>query len=302
MRAPLAHLRKAPWLAVLALATACAAPIQHTQPVELPGKGVVQVAVGAGMSASSSALDLVDTALDHARSIARDQYKCEQSDRSDCLPAVSLRDEVRAIYAMGLAGGVAPWTDLQVGYGLGGGLALNGRLGGGQRLDLLWQAADGGPDRQGWQASLLVGYSHQTGEPPSVLKDVLDLLSLTDFSRHDAHLGLAAGKRLGDWGWWGVGGHYVLSRYSVDLRPELKVLGQVDGVSTVLIDRLPATDESGISHHLGGFAHVYAGWKHVWVGLELAASWYHARAMVIGNDEAFDGLQILPTLQVLTRW
>jgi hypothetical protein len=106
----------------------CSAPIHIGQPVEVPAKGEIQVALGSGVSGSSAAYDLVTAANDKAKELATKQYNCKASDKSDCLPSLQLREMVRGTYAMGLAGTVD--VNMEGGglYGLGHGLAIGGRL------------------------------------------------------------------------------------------------------------------------------------------------------------------------------
>ncbi len=139
------------------------------------------MAVGSGVSGSSAALDLVQAANDKANSLAKQQLQCKDTqNRSDCLPALQMREMVRGTYALGLAGTVD--VNLEAGglYGLGRGLAVGGRLSSaGQRVDGLWQFLDGG-EGSSWRGSLLVGYSHTSGKAPSVLQDALEFLKIPE--------------------------------------------------------------------------------------------------------------------------
>lgn len=293
--------RARPWCAAaLALVVAaCSAPIHVGQPVEVPAKGEIQVALGSGISGSSAAYDLVTTANDRAKELAKKQYACTSADRSDCLPSLQLRELVRGTYALGLAGSVD--VNMEAGglYGLGHGLAIGGRLStSGQRVDGLWQFL--GDDSHAWRGSLLLGYSHTSGKAPSVLQDVLEFLKIPEASRHSLHLGAQIGQKLGRYGWWQLGPHYLLSRHSFSMVPDVPVLDEV--TKEIVRDAVPNTDTEGWSQHIGGSAALWIGYKPVFVGLEIAAAWVTAKPTLLGAVESFSLLQVSPNLTILARF
>ena len=163
----------------LALLCACSAPIHIAQPVEVPTAGTWQVGLGLGASTSSGALDLLDQAESSGKDLAKSQWQCKDTqNRSDCLPAFRLRDGLRAAYGAGLAGLLDVNAEVSGLYGFGHGLAAGARLASsGQRVDVLWQFL-GTPGSTGWLGTALVGYSHTTGGPPSVLAKVTELLQI----------------------------------------------------------------------------------------------------------------------------
>lgn len=279
---------------------ACSAPIHVGQPVEVPAKGEIQVAVGSGVSGSSAAYDLVTAANDKAKALATKQYNCTEADKSQCLPSLQLREMLRGTYAMGLAGTVD--VNMEGGglYGLGHGLAVGGRLSSsGQRIDGLWQFLDG-QDASPWRGSLLLGYSHTSGKAPSVIQDVLEFLKIPEASRHSLHLGAQIGQKLGRFGWWQIGPHYLLSRHKFSMTPDVPILDEV--TKKIVTDYIPDTDTEGWSHHIGGSAALWLGYKPVFVGLELAAAWVKASPTLLGNVEEFSLVQISPNLTILARF
>lgn len=291
--------------ALVLLAAGCSAPIQHQQPVELPGKGKVQLGLGAGMAVSTSALDLLAAGKDKAQSVVEAQYQCDAADRSDCFPATELREVVDAVYGAGMSAPLAGVTTIGGAYGLSDRVALAAQYGGGFKAQVLVQLQDGGPARAGWQSSLAVGWSRQSTTAPGVLGELAGLVKLDDYTRHNFHISWATGKRLRAYGWAQFGAQYVLSRFAIDLRPELPLLddlGQGQSVETVILDRIPRTDESGWSHHAGAFASIWGGYKYAWIGLELAAAWYTTTVAVLGKDTTYSGVAVTPTVNLLTRF
>lgn len=285
--------------------SACSAPIQHQQPVELPHKGDIQLGLGTGMAVSTSALDLLSAGKKKAESVVEAQYQCESSDRSDCFPATELREVVDAVYAAGMSAPLAPITTIGGAYGLSDRVALAAQYGGGVKLQALFQLQDGGPARAGWQSSLAVGWSRQSTEAPGFLADLAGLVKLDEYVRHNFHVSWAMGKRLREYGWAQFGAQYVLSRFSIDLRPEIPLLDDLGGgqsVDSVIVDHIPKTDESGWSHHAGAFASIWGGYKYAWVGLELAAAWYTTTVAVLGQNTTYSGVAITPTINLLTRF
>lgn len=294
-------MRQTSWILGLLL-VGCAAPLTHNQPVEIVPRGKWQIAGSAGVSASTGVLDVLDLAKTESQQLLKQRMGCSQPDRSDCARVSSLRDVTRAVYATGIGGLVEPITELSVHYGLFDRLAIGGRLMPGlQRADIDYQLVDGGPDHQGWMALASFSYSHQsTAVPVGPVQSVLEQLGLDDTGRHNFDFALATGRRLGQYGWLTFGGRYLLGRYHIDLRPQVPVFDDV--FDDAIVERLPQTDEDSWSHHVGGFVSVLGGYKYIYAGVELSAVYYRARAMVLGRDEKFSGVAVLPSLTVLTRF
>lgn len=284
-----------------AAAAACSAPIHIGQPVEVPIKGEWQVALGSGVSASSAALDLVTAANDKAKTLVKQQLKCtDQQGRTDCLPSLQMREMVRGTYALGLAGTVDVNMEAGALYGLGNGMAVGGRLSSaGQRVDGLWQFLNPG-EGSSWRGSLLVGYSHTSGKAPSVIQDALEFLKIPEASRHSLHLGVQVGQRLGSYGWWQIGPHYLLSRHKFSMTPDIPLIDEV--TQEIVSGYVPNTDTEGWSHHIGGSAALWLGMKPVFVGLELAAAWIKANPTLLGTEEAFSLVQVSPNITILARF
>lgn len=292
-------------LLALALAAAClagcSAPIHVTQPVEVPQAGTWQVGLGLAASTSSGALDLLDQAEASGKDLVKSQWQCKDTqNRNDCLPAARLRDNLRATYGAGLAGLFDVNTELSGLYGFGHGLAAGGRVSSsGQRVDLLYQFL-GAPDGRGWLGTALLGYSHTKGAPPSVLSKVTELLQIPEGTRHSLHLGAQFGRRIGSIGWWQVGPHYLLSRHSYSLTPDIPIFDE--DANKVVEGVLPNTDTEGWSHHIGGAAALWLGYGKVFVGAELAVSNVIASASILGIDESFSLWQVSPNLTALVRF
>jgi hypothetical protein len=288
-------------LLALCLAS-CAAPLTHGQPVEIVPQGHWQISGAAGVSASTGIVDVVDLAKNQASTLAKQQLGCKAADRSDCAKLTQVRDLERAFYTAGLGGLIDPVAELSVHYGLLPWMDVGGRVSGGaQRLDLDWQLVDGGADHQGWMALASLSYSHQTASVPvAPVQTILKNLGLDDTGRHNLDFALATGKRLGDIGWLTFGARYLVGRYTIDLRPKVPVLDDV--FANAIVDAIPKTDESGLSHHVGGFAHVLLGYKHVFAGLELTGTYFFADATLLGKKEHFSGFAIQPAVTVVTRF
>lgn len=166
--------------ALLLIGTAaCSAPITYGQPAEVLGRGKFQVALGSGISASSSAVDLLHAAGVQATDLAKRAQTTDcQNDKTKCVKASQVGDIVKAAYTSGFAGLIEPVLDLSVKYGIAPGVAVGGRLTtGAKRLDLDWQAFHTGA----WAGALTLSYSYQKGEAPGV-QSILDKVQLDDFT------------------------------------------------------------------------------------------------------------------------
>lgn len=290
-----------------ALAIGCSAPITYGQPAEVLPKGKLQVALGAGMSASTSALTLLNEARTQMKSFAKVAQSSEcQNDHSKCVKASQLSGITKAVYTSGFAGLVSPIVDLSAKYGIAQDVAIGGRLTtGAYRADLDWQAFHTGA----WAGALTLSYSYQKAQVPLV-QSLLDKIQLDDFHRHYAEVVFAAGKTFGDWGWLSFGPRLGISKYHIDMKtgldmPFLDDIGigtRVTSTSQALINSLPKTDADGTAMAAGGFVNFFAGWKYVWIGAELSAAYHWATATVLGSTESFSALQLQPSLLLLTRF
>ncbi len=289
------------WLVLFALA-GCAAPLTHGQPVEIVARGKWQVGTALGVSASTGLLDVADAAQNQARSLANQQLDCTRPDRTDCARVSQVRDLTKAVYTAGLAGLVDPFAELSVHYGLLDRMAVGGRIASGsQRLDIDWQLADGGPNRSDWMALASLSYSHQSATVAiPYVQTVLEKLGLDETSRHNLDFALAGGHRISDYGWFTFGARYLVGRYRIDLRPQVPLFD--DQFDNVLVHALPQTDETGFSHHVGGFVHALLGYKHAYAGLELSATYFFAKATLLGKEERFSGVAIQPSFILLSRF
>ncbi len=287
---------------------ACAAPLTHGQTIENLPKGGLQVGLGAGGSLSSSTIELAQVAINQSETLVNQQLDCKQTDRSDCIQLSGLRSVVRTMYAGGLTGFAQPLAELSVKYGLTDRWMVGGRLGSGlQRLDLDYQLGMGGPDRSGWQAQASFSYSRQSAEVPiGKVQALLEKVGMASNNRHNFDFRLSTGRRLGEIGWLTLGGRFLMGRYQVDLRPSVPLLddlpGVDSGVSNVVVNVLPRTDEVGWSHFTGVYANLLLGWRYLYVGGELSLAYYHASSYVLGYEETWTGLAVVPSLLVLTRF
>lgn len=292
-----------PWLA--GALCACSAPIHVATPVEVPKAGEIQVGAGIGGTGSTEAINLIDAATSEAKRIVAGQWKCaDTQNRSDCLPSLKLRDPLVGAYALGVAGALDFHAELAGLYGLGGGLAVGGRLGTlGQRVEVLWQAI-GRPNAEdmasGGMLTFFAAYSHHVAEAPSILADVLSLLQFTESKRHAAHVGFQFGRRLGKWGWWQAGPHAIFAHHDIGVTPEIPILDEI--AQQVVTTTIPRTQFSGWSQHYGGNVAIWIGHKPLWVGIEGAASYVMADVEILGKTEKIRALQLMPTFNAAFRW
>ncbi|MSP92716.1 MAG: hypothetical protein EXR79_13080 [Myxococcales bacterium] len=290
-----------------AAALGCSAPITYGQSAEVLGKGKVQVALGVGMSASTSAVTLLDEAVSQMKVLhGRAQSPDCKADKTKCVQASQLDGIVRAAYTAGFAGLVEPVLDLSAKYGIAQDLAIGGRLTtGAKRLDVDWQAFR----TDGWAGALTLSYTYQKGEAPFV-QSILDKIMLDDFTRHYVEAVFAAGKRFSDWGWLSFGPRLGMSKYHIDMKtgidlPFFDDLGIRDPASQAMqgaINSLPQTDADGTALAAGGFVNFFAGWKYVWLGAELSGVYHRSTATVLGKKETMGALQLQPSLLLLTRF
>lgn len=289
------------------LAVGCSAPITYGQPAEVLGKGKIQVALGTGVSASTSTYDLLESAGVQMKDLyARSRSSECQADKLKCVRASQLDGIVKATYTSGLAGLVGPVLDISAKYGIAQGLALGGRMTNGTlRGDVDWQAFQTGS----WAGALTLSYAYQKGEVPGV-QSLLDKVQLDDFYRHYAEIVFAAGMQIGQWGWLSFGPRLGFSKYHIDMKmgidlPFYDDIGIMDPATRAAqgaINSLPKTDADGTALAPGGFINFFVGWKYVWLGAELSAVYHRATAMLLGQQETFAALQVQPTVFLMTRF
>lgn len=286
------------------LATACSAPIHIGTPVEIPKAAEWQLALGGGATASSETAALFNAAATQAKLITKQKWQCTDPAGSDCMPAQDMRDVVKGLFAVGIAGALDVHAELSGQVGLGHGWAIGARWGSlGHRVDAFWQPF-GRPNRDdkgaGPMLTVFAGYSGASVQAPAVLKDVKDLVQVPDSARHAGHFGFQFGRRLGKFGWWQLGPHVLVAHHTVTMAPSLPLFDDV--AERVVQSALPRTDASGWSQHVGGNAAIWIGWRPLWVGIEIAASYLRADVQILGKMEQIRAMQVMPTFHTAVRF
>jgi hypothetical protein len=103
-----------------------------------------------------------------------------------------------------------------------------------------------------------------------------------------------AGRQYGQVAHLYVGGRYMLSRWSLQVTPDLPIAYEglpADGA-------LLGTDERGVVHQAGAITGGAVGWKGVFLGAELSTVYYRGDARVFFRERRLEGVALMPSVYV----
>lgn len=259
---------------ILVFGTGCSTTISTLQPAETVGKnkwhvGVAEnVAIPVGRIASVTSTG-ADTA---AKLIADTNYKPTEQDRREILNA--------GLGLMLNAPGTNP--DVMVRYGFVDGFDAGIRYSTTQvHLDAKAQFLT---TDDGWVGSISLGYSRHLYS--GAFFDVLEVLDILSFQRHNLEVPLQFGHRLGDYGHIWMGAKYIGSYYKMD--------SALAGIG------LPSA--AGLMHYVGLNSGIALGYKYVFAMVELTAMEMFAKPVVFGEPVDIGGIVVMPSAGVMARF
>lgn len=260
--------------ASLAFATGCSTTISTLQPAETVGRNKWHVGVAQDVSIPVGRVTSVTStgATTAAKILADSSYKPTDQDRREILDA--------GLGLMLNPPGTTP--DVMVRYGFVDGFDAGVRYSGTQvHLDAKAQFLT---TADGWAGSVSIGYSRHLYS--STVFDVLEVLDVISFQRHNLELPVQFGHRLGDYGHLWMGAKYIGSYYRMD--------SALAGVG------LPST--AGLMHYVGLNSGIALGYKYVFAMAELTAMEMIAKPEVFGQPVDIGGLVIMPAVGVMARF
>lgn len=188
----------------------------------------------------------------------------------------------------------APGTgvDIMVRYGVGAMLDVGARYTTtGLHADVKWQflgsnVADGAAlEAAGWNGALSVGYAYHSFD--GLIFDVLELVQIDDFSRHDVEVPLIFGRRFGRYGRTWFGPKFIAAKVHVD--------AQLKELDTSL-------DTDAWIYYVGGFAGIAGGYKGFEAFVELTVMDLRAKPTILGEKRDLGGLVFMPSAGVTARF
>jgi len=253
----------------------CSTTLSTMQPAEPVGKNNVHVGVGANVNlpVSRAWAVLEESTSTTARVIASGDPPSE--------------DDARKLFDAGLALGLNPpgtTPDIMLRYGVLDSVDIGARFSGNAiHGDVKGRFFHSGDER--WSGAISLGYSNQRFSGAAF--DVLDVLEMADYSRHNVELPILFGARLGDYGHVWFGPKFVGSFYSLDA--SLKSTGLV-------------AHSSGFIQHWGMFGGAALGYKHVFAFAELTTMYMIARPEILGREVNLGGVVIMPSAGLMARF
>jgi hypothetical protein len=258
-----------------AAALGCSTTLSTLQPAETLKEGSIHAGVAANVNAPvGRVIDVLGVGQTAATKVIQDgKYTPTQDEQQKLLDA-----------AVGLGlnpPGATPDVMIRYGFykGFDAGLRYSGSA---MHVDAKAQFLGGGEDE--WAGSISLGYSRARYH--GIGFDVVDVVQIAEFSRHNLEVPLLFGRRLGPFGHVWAGPKYVGSYYRLDAT--IRNVGAV-----------PTT--SGVIHYLGGFAGVALGYKHVFAMAEITIADMIARPLVYGREVDVGGIVVMPSLGVMAR-
>jgi hypothetical protein len=198
------------------------------------------------------------------------------------------REYTDAIIGLALS---APGTgvDVMVRRGLGAQVDVGARYTTtGLHADVKWQflgsnRVDAAAD--GWNGALSVGYGYHSFD--GLLFDVLELVQVDDFSRHDLEVPLIFGRRFGRFGRTWFGPKLIAAKVHVDAQ----------------LQRLDATlDTDAWITYVGGFAGIAGGYRGFEAFVELTVMDLRAKPTILGEKRDLGGIVVMPAAGVVARF
>jgi len=291
-------MRLFPLLALLAL-TGCASTLSSLQTAKPLAPGQFQVSGGMGVFVPAGQLTTVaEQGIKQGRAV----YDAIQQNESY---ALSEEDAVTLLTA-GAALAVGPPgtnNELMVRAGLVENVDVGLRLTPGSvRLDGKWRLAHGGNEspvlreheRTSLDVAVGLGVSRHLFKSPVL--DVLELVKIDDFSRHDVEVPLYLSFDVGDIFKAYAVPKYVFSRTTLD---EKLVDFSQDGKNLSGFDvALPVRVNS---HFAGATLGVALGYKYVHLYAELTAGYTHCRPSFFGQERDLGGVTLYPAIGLAVR-
>jgi hypothetical protein len=258
-----------------AFLTACTTAISTVQPADTVPKGHWHVSGGIDVAIPVSRIvDVLDAAIDLEEKL-RDDPGYEPSDEE-------LEGYAEAAFALALS---PPGTglDFMLRYGLADHLDAGLRYTPtGVHIDAKWQFLRS--DAGGWDGALSVGYAYHLFD--GLLFDVLELLRIDDFSRHDVEIPIIFGKKHRFGRIW-LGPKAIIAFVSIDATLELA-------------DESLTTED--VMYYLGGFGGLSLGFRGFEAFAELTVMDLVAEPTVLGAERDLGGVVIMPSVGVLGRF
>jgi hypothetical protein len=268
--------------AMIAMAGAgCSTALSTVQTAETLPRGKWHV--GAGMDVGVPVSRIAD-----ALSAAADIEEKVRDQGTNYMPT----DEDRQQYADAMIGlalsAPGAGVDLMLRYGLGAHLDLGVRYTTtGFHGDVKWQfLGSNAADVYGWSGAVSLGYANHSFS--GLVFDVLELVKIDDFSRHDFEVPLILGKRFGRFGRTWFGPKFIAAKV------------HIDATLAKLSDEPLDTD--GWIYYVGGFAGVSAGYKGIEAYVELTAMNMVAKPTIFGRERDLGGLVVMPSFGIMARF
>jgi hypothetical protein len=258
----------------LGLVAGCSTAISTMQPAETLPKGHWHVGMGMDVSLP---VTRVAEAVDAVSDIA-DKYRRD--------PGYTPTEEEQRRY-LGAAIGLAlnhpsVLNDIMVRYGAWDGVSVGFRYAGNSiHFDGKVRLFEHGV----WQGALSIGYVRALFGGP--IFDVLAFLQIDDFSRHDVHVPLIVGRRLGNLGHVWFGPKYIFGRTHID--------AALQNVDTSL-----RGDEN--VHYIGGFGGAAVGYSRIFLMAELTVMDMIAKPVILGQPTDIGGIVVMPSVGVMARF
>jgi hypothetical protein len=136
----------------------------------------------------------------------------------------------------------------------------------------------------GWTGSLSLGYAYHNFD--GFIFDVLELLRIDDFSRHDLEVPIIFGKKLRYGHYW-LGPKLVVAFVSIDAKLEYA-------------DETLQTDDT--IYYYGGFAGASFGYRGVEVFAELTVMEMLAEPTIFGRKRDLGGTIVMPSAGLMARF
>jgi hypothetical protein len=234
-------------LLLVALTPACATSLSSFQPAHVAQKGHVQVEMGTDVSIPTGTISkTIDASKTLVRAAATRNLTPEERRQLFEAGANLALDPPSAVFHFGVAYVPVPALEVSARYSSGGYRV-------GVRRQLLTQEAHGVDLTPG-----VAGGRHSTSFP---IDNVLDILTLDDFTRWSLEVPLVLGKHTDWYRIWG-GPRFLLSWYSTEMKLNLPATPSTPA-------EVVAASVEGTATFIGAQFGAAVGYAHVFFGFEL---------------------------------
>lgn len=294
MRLPLAALAAL----LSAAATGCTAPAYVGQTGRVTPKGSFRASFGSGYQVNTTAADVVRDGRDLARQLDSKRVTCpDTAIAPECWNVEDVRPVVNAAYRFATVAPLSSNTQVGVRWGFASGLDVGLRYGPGNKgLDLGLQLF--GPreaSQAGWAGSLFAGYGKRD---LGTLGDVIESVFQGEAGLTDYQVAVVAGRQYGEAAHLYVGGRWLLTRWKVQVLPDIPIIFDGGEVQRDLL----GTDPSGTIHQVGAVLGGAAGYRHVWLGVELNLLQSFGQARILGVDQTLSGFGVMPAVYLYGQY